>query len=74
MMTTTIPDVLDGSRIVRTIGLKPASEADVKAYGSASPIFLDSGDDSSIPKNSVKIIVKKPTDLKFTVLEQEVKQ
>lgn len=72
--TVTIPDVLDGSHIVRTIGLKPTSEADVKAYGSASPIFLDSDDDSSIPKNSVKIIVKKPTDLKFTVLEQEVSQ
>lgn len=72
--TVTIPDVLDGSHIVRTIGLKPTSEADVKAYGSASPIFLDSDDDSNIPAGSVKIIVKKPTALKFTVLEQEVSQ
>lgn len=71
--TVTIPDALTGSHIVRTIGLKPSSEADVKAYGSASPIFLDSDDDSNIPAGSVKIIVKKPTDLKFTVLEQEVK-
>lgn len=71
--TVTIPDALTGSHIVRTIGLKPSSEADVKAYGSASPIFLDSDDDSNIPAGSVKIIVKKPTALKFTVLEQEVK-
>lgn len=71
--TVTIPDALTGSHIVRTIGLKPASEADVKAYGAASPIFLDSDDDSNIPAGSVKILVKKPTALKFTVLEQEVK-
>lgn len=73
-MTATIPDTLAGSHIVRTVGLKPSSEADVKAYGAASPIFLDSDDDSTIPAGSVKIIVKKPTALKFTVLEQEVKQ
>lgn len=72
--TVTIPDTLAGSHIVRTIGLKPSSEADAKAYGAASPIFLDSDDDSTIPAASVKIIVKKPTALKFTVLEQEVKQ
>lgn len=71
--TVTIPDALTGSHIVRTIGLKPSSEADVKAYGSASPIFLDSDDDSNIPAGSVKILVKKPTALKFTILEQEVK-
>lgn len=72
-MTIAIPDVLTGSHVVRTIGLKPSSEADVKAYGSASPIFLDSDDDSSIDTGYLRIIVKKPADLKFTVLEQEVK-
>lgn len=72
-ITVAIPDALAGSHIVRTVGLKPMSEADVKAYGAATPIFLDSDDDSNIPAGSVKIIVKKPTDLKFTVLEQEVK-
>lgn len=71
--TVEISDALAGSHIVRTVGLKPANETDVKAYGAASPIFLDSDDDSNIPVGSVKIIVKKPTDLKFTVLEQEVK-
>lgn len=73
-MTIAIPDALTGSHIVRTIGLKPASEADVKAYGAASPVFLDSDDDSSINTGYLRIVVKKPTDLKFTVLEQEVKQ
>lgn len=68
-----IPDALTGSRIVRTIGLKPSSEADVKAYGAISPIFLDSDDDSSIDTGYLRILVKKPADLKFTVLEQEVK-
>lgn len=72
--TVTIPNTLSSSHVVRTIGLKPSNEADVKAYGAASPIFLDSDDDSTIPAGSVKIIVKKPTDLKFTVLEQEVKE
>ncbi|EPI58794.1 hypothetical protein HMPREF1578_01465, partial [Gardnerella pickettii JCP8017B] len=72
-MTIAIPDALTGSHIVRTIGLKPASEADTKAYGAASPIFLDSDDDSSINTGYLRIIVKKPADLKFTVLEQEVK-
>lgn len=72
--TVTIPSALTGSHIVHTVGLKPATEADVKAYGMASPIFLDSDDDSTIPAGSVKIIVKKPTALKFTVLEQEVKE
>ena len=71
--TIAIPDALTGSHIVRTIGLKPSSEADAKAYGAASPIFLDSDDDSSIDTGYLKIIVKKPADLKFTVLEQEVK-
>lgn len=71
--TVTIPDALTGSHIVRTVGLKPANEADVKAYGAASPIFLDSDDDSSINTGYLRIIVKKPADLKFTVLEQEVK-
>ena len=71
--TVEIPDALTGSHVARTVGLKPASEADVKAYGSASPIFLDSDDDSNIPAGAVKIIVKKPTALKFTILEQEVK-
>lgn len=73
MATVAIPDALTGSRIVRTIGLKPSSEADAKAYGAASPIFLDSDDDSSINTGYLRIIVKKPADLKFTVLEQEVK-
>lgn len=72
--TIAIPDALTGSHIVRTIGLKPMNETDVKAYSEASPIFLDSDDDSSIPAGSVKILVKKPIDLKFTILEQEVKQ
>ena len=72
--TIAIPDALTGPHIVRTIGLKPMNETDVKAYAAASPIFLDSDDDSSIPVGSVKIIVKKPTSLKFTILEQEVKQ
>lgn len=73
MATVAIPDALTGSRIVRTIGLKPSSEADVKAYGAISPIFLDSDDDSSIDTGYLRILVKKPADLKFTVLEQEVK-
>lgn len=72
--TVEIPDALTGSHIARTIGLKPMSEADVKAYGAASPIFLDSDDDSNVPAGSVKILVKKPANLKFTILEQEVKQ
>lgn len=70
--TVTMPKPVDFPNVSHTIGLKPATEADVKAYGAASPIFLDSDDDKSIPKNSVKIIVKKPTDLKFTILEQGV--
>ena len=72
--TVAIPDALTGVHIVRTIGLKPTSDAEVKAYGTASPVFLDSDDDSSIDTGHLRIFVKKPTDLKFTVLEQEVAQ
>lgn len=71
-VTVTMSKPVDFPNVAHTIGLKPATEADMKAYGAASPIFLDSDDDKSIPKNAVKIIVKKPTDLKFTVLEQGV--
>ena len=63
-----------GPHVVRTIGLKLMNETDVKAYAAASPIFLDSDDDSSIEKEHLKIIVKKPIDLKFTILEQDVAQ
>ena len=72
--TVAIPDALTGVHIVRTIGLKPTSDAEVKAYGTASPVFLDSDDDSSIDTGHLRIFVKKPTDLKFAVLEQEVAQ
>lgn len=68
-----IPDSIVGTHHVRTISLKPKSQNEVKLYAEASPIFLDSDDDPSI-KGDLRIIVKKPTDLKFTVLEQEVKQ
>lgn len=72
--TIAIPDALTGPHVVRTIGLKLMNETDVKAYAAASPIFLDSDDDSSIEKEHLKIIVKKPIDLKFTILEQDVAQ
>lgn len=72
--TIAIPDALAGAHIVRTVGLKPANEVESKAYSAAAPIFLDSDDDSSISVGHLRIVVKKPADLKFTILEQEVKQ
>ena len=68
-----ISDSIVGTHRVRTISLKPKSQNEVKLYAEASPIFLDSDDDPSI-KGDLRIIVKKATDLKFTVFEQEVKQ
>lgn len=68
-----IPNTLAGTHRVRIVSLKPKSQDEAKLYAEASPIFLDSDDDSSIGGN-LRVIVKKPTDLKFTVLEQEVRR
>lgn len=68
-----IPNTLAGTHRVRIVSLKPKSQGEAKLYAEASPIFLDSDDDSSIGGN-LRVIVKKPTDLKFTVLEQEVRR